>query len=136
MILTAELRNELKNIVQFHADYRFLKDNGLHSVADLDRDIRQTEESISALTEQRSKIHNRMRYETDPVVLADNKAERAAITKQIKPLRQRIKRLHCIRKDTSRLLNLLKTELQAEYELKHPVNDRLKALSRFLGPER
>lgn len=98
---------------------RFLKDNGLHSIADLDRDIRQTEESISALTEQRSKLRNRVRHETDPAALADNKAERAAITDQIAPLRRRLKCLHRIRKDTPRLLNLLKTELQCEYEIKH-----------------
>ena len=98
VILSAELRHELKNVVQFHADYRFLKDNGLHSVVDLDRDIRETEESISALTVQRSKLRNRVRHETDPVALADNKTERAAITGQITPLRQRLKRLHRIRK--------------------------------------
>ena len=126
VILSAELRHELKNIVQFHADYRFLKDNGLHSVADLDRDIQQTKESISALEQQRSKLRNRVRHEADPSVLADNKAERTAITDQIVPLRQRIKHLKRIQKDTLRLLNLLKTELQAEYAVKHPVKEQKK----------
>ena len=136
VVLSAELRHEMKNVVQFHADYRFLKDNDLHSVADLDRDIRQTEESIYALTDQRSKVRNRVRHETDPAVLAENKAERAAITDQIKLLRQRVKRLDRIQNDTPRLLNLLKTELQAEYAVKHPVKEQQKQRTRSHEQER
>ena len=136
VILSAELRHEMKNVVQFHADYRFLKDNGLHSIADLDRDIRQTEESISALEQQRSKLRNRVRHETDPAALAENRAERAAITDQIKPLRQRAKRLERIQKDTPRLLNLLKTELQAEFAVKHPVKEQQMQRARLHEQER
>ena len=136
MILTAELRYELKSIVQFHSDYRFLKDNGLHSISDIDREIQQTEESISVLEQQRSKVRNRVRHETDHSVLADNKAERAAITDQIASLRQRIKCLHRIRKDVPRLLNLLKTELQAEYNVKHPVKEQHKEHWRKYESER
>ncbi len=124
VILSAELRHEMKNVVQFHSDYRFLKDNGLHSISDLDRDIRRTKETISTLTEQRSKVRNRVRHETDPIALADNKAERAVITNQIASLRQRIKHLKHIQKDTPRLLNLLRTELQAEFAVKHPVKEQ------------
>ena len=61
----------------------------------------------------------------DPAVLTDNKAERATITDQIAPLRQRIKRLKRIQKDTPRLLRLLRFELQSEYEIKHPVQEQL-----------
>ena len=58
--------------------------------------------------------------------MADNKAQRAAITNQIASLRQRIKCLTRIRKDVPRLLNLLKTELQVEYNVKHPVKEQYK----------
>ena len=136
VILSAELRHEMKNVVRFHADYRFLKDNGLHSIADLDRDMEQTQEQIAALTEQRSKVRNRVRHEIDPAVLANNKTERTAITNQIKPLRQRLKCLHRIRKDTPRLLNLLNTELQAEYAIKHPVKEQQKQRTRSYEQER
>ena len=136
VVLSAELRHELKNIVQFHADYRFLRDNGLHSIADLDRDMEQTQEQIAALTERRSKLHNRIRHETDPAALAENKVERAAITGQITPLRQRIKRLNRIQKNTPRLLNLLKTELQAEYAVKHLAKQQQKQRARSYKQER
>ena len=129
VILTAELRHELHNMAQFHSDYRFLKDNGLRSTTDIDKDIQQTWKSISALTEQRSKARNRVRHETDPQVLSENKAERAVITAQIKPLRRRIKRLERIQQDMPRLLNLLKTELQAEYMVKYPIKEKQRAYS-------
>lgn len=136
VILSAELRYELQDMAQFHADYRFLKDNGLHSVSDLGKEIQRTEAEIAALVGQRNKVRNRVRHETDPATLTDNKAERATITGQIKPLRQRIKRLERIQKDTPRLLNLLKTELQAEYAVKHPVKEQQKQRSRSYEQER
>ena len=46
VVLSAELRHDLKNVVQFHTDYRFLKENGLHSISDLDRDMEQTQEQL------------------------------------------------------------------------------------------
>lgn len=124
VILTAELRHELQNVAHFRSDYRFLKDNGLHSVADIGKEIQRTESQIAALTRQRSKVRNRIRHETDPQVLDENRLDRAEITRQIQPLRQRIKRLRRIQKDTPRLLSLLKTELRAEYVLKHPIKEQ------------
>ena len=136
VILTAELRHELQDMARFHSDYRFLKDNGLHSVSDLGNEIQRTKAEIAALEERRYKVRNRVRHETNPAALADNKAQRAAITDQIAPLRQRIKRLERIQKDTPRLLNLLKTELQAEYAIKHPVKEQKKQRVRSYEQER
>ena len=126
VILSAELRHEMKNVVQFHDDYRFLKDNGLSSIADLGRDIQQAEESISALEQQRSKLRNQIRHETDPTVLAENKEQRAAITAEIAPLRKHIEHLERIQKNTLRLLSLLRSELQHEYAIKHPTKQQQK----------
>ena len=136
VILSAELRHELQDMAQFHSDYRFLKDNGLHSVSDLGKEIQRTEAEIATLVEQRNKVRNRVRHETDPQALADNRMEREEITGQIKPLRQCVKRLERIRKDTPRLLNLLKTELQAEYAAKHPVKEQQKQRARSYEQER
>lgn len=136
VILTAELRHELQNVAQFHADYRFLKDNGLHSIDDIGKEIQRTEAQITALDQQRNKVRNRIRHKTDPQVLAENRQDRAEITRQIQPLRQRIKRLQRIQRDTPRLLNLLKAELRAEYALKHPVKEQQKQRSRTYDLER
>ena len=126
VILTAELRHELQNAAQFHSDYRFLKDNGLHSIDDIGKEIQRTESQIAALDQQRHKLRNRNRHEADPQVLSENRLDRAEITRQIQPLRHRIKCLQRIQRDTPRLLNLLKTELRAEYALKHPIKEQQK----------
>ena len=136
VILSAELRHELKNVSQYESDHAFLKQNKLRSMNDLDRDIAATEQQIETLTAQRGKVRNQIRQETDPQIFAENKAERAAITAQIAPLRKRIKRLQRIRKDAPRLLNLLKTELRREYELKHPVKEQQRQRTRNYEPER
>lgn len=135
VILSANLRHELKNYAQFCSDQRFLKGNRLHTPDDLDRDIEQTEAQITALETKRCKVRNQIRHETDPQILAENKAERAAITAQIAPLRKRIKRLQRIRKDAPRLLNLLRTELRREYEIRHPVKEQQRQRTRNYEPE-
>jgi hypothetical protein len=61
---------------------------------------------------------------------------RPAITAQIAPLRKRIKRLNHIRKDAQRLLNLLRTELRREYEIRHPVKEQQRQRTRNYEPER
>ena len=136
VILSAELRHELKNIVQFHADYRFLKDNGLHTVTDLGRDIQQTEKTISSLEQQRSKLRNQVRHETNPMALKENKEQRAGITDEITLLRNRIKGMKRIQGDVPRLLNLLHSELQYEYEVKHPVKEQRRRKQRSHESER
>ena len=136
VILTAELRHELQDVAQIESDRRFLKENDLHSLTDLDRDIAATEQRIETLTAQRGKVRNQIRHETDPQILSENKAERAAITAQIAPLRKRIKHLQRIRKDAPRLLNLLRTELQREYERKHPIKEQQRQRTHRNEPER
>ena len=136
VILSADLRHELKDIAQIESDRRFLKENKLHTPDDLDRDIAQTEAQIAALETKRGKVRNQIRHETDPTVLAENKEQRAAITKEITALRNRVKRVKRIRKDAPRLLNLLRTELQREYERKHPIKEQQKQRTHRNEPER
>jgi hypothetical protein len=136
VILSADLRHELKNYAQFCSDQRFLKENKLHAFDDLDRDISQTEAQIAVLETKRGKVRNQIRHETDPAVLAENKEQRAAITKEITGLRNRVKRVKRIRKDAPRLLSLLRTELQREYERKHPIKEQQKQRTHRNEPER
>lgn len=136
VILTAELRHELQHAAQFASDYSFLQENKLHSTADIDTAIHTTEQQIESLSVQREKLRNQIRHETDPKIKEENSTARASITMQIAPLRQRIKRLTRIRKDTPRLLNLLKAEMRREYEVKHPIREQQKQRTRNYEPER
>ncbi|MBR4905302.1 MAG: hypothetical protein IKZ44_00425 [Clostridia bacterium] len=136
VILSADLRHELQDYAQFCSDHRFLKENKLHTPDDLDRDIEQTKAQISALETKRGKVRNQIRHETDPTVLVENKEHRAAITAEITALRNRVKRVKRIQKDAPRLLNLLKMELQHEYERKHPVKEQQRQRARSHEQER
>ena len=136
VILSADLRHELQDYAQFCSDHRFLKENKLHTPDDLDRDIEQTKAQISALETKRGKVRNQIRHETDPTVLSENKEQRAAITSEITTLRKRVKRVKRIRKDAPQLLNLLRTELQREYERKHPVKEQQRQRAHRNEPER
>ena len=136
VILTVELRHELQDVAQMESDRRFLKENDLHSLTDLDRDIAATEQRIETLTAQRGKVRNQIRRETDPIVLKENKAQRAAITDEITELRNHVKRVKRIRKDAPRLLNLLRTELQCEYERKYPIKEQQRGKARSHEQER
>ena len=102
----------------------------------MDRDIAQTEAQIAALETKRGKVRNQIRHETDPSLLAENKEQRAGITAEITALRNRVKRVKRIRKDAPRLLNLLRTELQREYERKHPIKEQHKQRTHKNEPER
>ena len=136
VILSADLRHELQNIRQIESDRAFLKENKLHTPDDLNRDVEQTEAQIAALETKRGKVRNQIRHETDPQILSENKAQRAAITTEITALRNRVKRVKRIRKDAPWLLNLLRTELKREYERKHPVKEQQKQRTRRNEPER
>jgi hypothetical protein len=51
-------------------------------------------------------------------------------------LRNRVKRVKRIHKDAPRLLNLLRTELQREYERKHPTREQQRQRIQRNEPER
>lgn len=52
--------------------------------------------SDNALGQQLSKVRNRIRHETNPQVLSENRLDWAEITRQIQSLCQRIKRFQRI----------------------------------------
>lgn len=92
--------------------------------------------SDDALDRQLSKVRNRIRHETNPQVLSENRLDWAEITRQIQSLCQRIKRFQRIQRDTPRLLNLLKTELRAKHAFKHPIKEQQKQRTRTYDLER
>ena len=59
-------------------------------------------------------LRNKIRRETDPAVLADNRAARSEITKHIEPLRKELSRARKIREKSLYLHSLLEQELEME----------------------
>ena len=115
VIMSVELRHLAKDLQQLIYDHNFLREADIHTLPQLDRYIENTKTQIQELERERSLLRNKIRRETDPEVLADNRTQRSKITKnQIEPLRKNLKWAQKIKDKSPHLYELLKDELQRE----------------------
>ena len=115
VIMSVELRHQVKDLTTLIEDHRFLQTNGLRTIPQLDKYIEDTQTKITEPERERSLLRNKIRRETDPAVLADNRAARSEITKNhIEPLRKNLKRAQKIREKSPHLHDLLEQELDME----------------------
>lgn len=114
VIISVDLRHQVKDLTTLIEDHRFLKTTGLRTLPQLDRYIENKKAQISELERERSLLRNKVRRETDPAVLADNRADRSKITKHIEPLRKNLKRAQKIKEKSPYLHSLLEKELDME----------------------
>ena len=115
VIMSVELRHAAKDLTTFIEDHRFLKTTGLRTIPQLDRYIESTKTQIEEFERERSLLRNKIRRESDPAVLTDNRAQRSEITnKHIEPLRKNLKRAQRIREKSPHLYELLRQELELE----------------------
>ena len=114
IIMSVDLRHQVKDLQQLIYDYNFLRENDIQTLPELDRYITDTQTKIKDSERERSLIRNKIRRETDPAVLADNRTQRSEITKHIEPLRKNLKRAQKIKEKSPHLYELLKDELQRE----------------------
>ena len=73
-----------------------------------------TELEIGAFIYQRDKLKHKVRRETSDEVKAENNAQRAELTNQIKPLRKKLRRAREIYEISPHLYELLRTEAELE----------------------
>ena len=114
VIISVDLRHQVKDLQQLIYDHNFLREADIHTLPQLDRYIESTQTKISELVHERSLIRNKARRETDPAMLADNRAARSEITKHIAPLRKKLSRARKIREKSPYLHSLLEQELDME----------------------
>lgn len=126
VILSPDLRHEVKNVQQFTSDLHFLRAEGVRSMSELDASIRETERKITKLEQQRSKADNRRRRAKTPEERMLAKKERSEITKQISPLRKKQKQLKQIQEKAPALYELLKTEYQLEKSGREKVRSQVR----------
>ena len=120
VIMSVELRHAVKDLQQFIHDYNFLREANIHTFPQLDRYIEDTQTKITELEHERSLLRNKIRRETDPAVLADNRAARSEITnKHIEPLRKNLDRAKRIRDKSPRLYDLVRQEFEMEAPYRH-----------------
>ena len=116
-IQSHELRYEMKDFKQYLSDYHFMRNNNIETLADLHNDIQKTKAEIAQLERQRSDIDNKRRRAKTPDDIIIFKDKRKELTKQITPLRKRLKQAEKIWDKSPHLLDLVKEEQSFEQKV-------------------
>lgn len=124
MLLSPDLRAAEKDLKELVADYHFLKENDIHTVSDLQANIEQSRSELSSLERERSNISNRIRRPKSPEDEHQNKDCRKEISKQMKPVRERLRRAEKILEKSPHLYELLKQEHELERKARARYLDR------------
>ena len=124
MLLSPDLRAAEKDLKDLIADYHFLKENSIHTVSDLQASIEQSRSELSTLERERSNISNRIRRPKSSEEQTENKERRKAVSKQMKPVRERLRRAERILGKSPHLYELLKQEHELEKKARERYKER------------
>lgn len=124
MLLSPDLRAAEKDLKDLVADYHFLKENDIHTVSDLQTNIDESKAQLSDLERERKSISNRIRRPKSPEEQVKNKECRKEISKQMKPVRERLRRAEKILEKSPHLYELLKQEHELERKARARYLDR------------
>ena len=86
--------------------------------------IKQSKSELSTLERERSDICNRIRRPKSPNEQAENKEHRKAVSKQMKPVRERLRRAERILEKSPHLYELLKQEHELEKKARARYKER------------
>ena len=120
-LLSVDLRHEVKDLKQYVSDYHFMRNNNIETLEDLYNDIQRTKTEISTLEQQRYKNDNKRRRAKTPGDIDFCKEKRKELTKQITPLRKRLKQAQKIWDKSPHLLELVKQEQSLEIQAKQKI---------------
>ena len=124
MLLSPDLRAAEKDLKDLISDYHFLKENGIHTVSDLQANIDESKAQLSDLEHERKELSNRIRRPKSPEDENQNKARRKEISKQMKPIRERLRCAEKILEKSPHLYELLKQEHEFERKARARYLDR------------
>lgn len=124
MLLSPDLRAAEKDLKELVADYHFLEKHNIHTVADLQANIEQSKAELSALERERSGISNRIRRPKSPEEQIQNKERRKAVSGQMKPVREHLRRAERILEKSPHLYELLKQEHELEKKARARYRER------------
>ena len=124
MLLSPDLRAAEKDLKELIADYRFMQDQNIHTAADLQANIDESKAQLSDLERERKKLSNRIRRPKSPEDENRNKERRKEISKQMKPVRERLRRAEKILEKSPHLYELLKQEHELERKARARYLDR------------
>ncbi len=124
MLLSVQLRHEERDLKQYISDYHFMRNNDIETLEDLFNDIQRTKTEISELEQQRYQYDNKRRRAKTPGDINIYKEKRKELTKQITPLRKRLKQAKKIWDKSPHLLELVKQERSLEIEARQRIKNK------------
>ena len=124
MLLSPDLRAAEKDLKELVADYHFLEKHNIHTVADLQANIERSKAELSSLERERSDLSNRIRRPKSLEEQAQNKERRKAVSKQMKPVREHLRRAERILEKSPHLYELLKQEHELEKKARARYKER------------
>jgi hypothetical protein len=124
MLLSPDLRYEVKNIQNYALDYHFLQSNDIHTVSQLEHSIAETQSKIVSLEADRQKISNRIRRAKTPENMDKLKTRRKEVTAKITPLRKKLKQAEKILEKSPHLYELLQSEHRLEKTAINKIRER------------
>ena len=124
VIITPDLRHEIKELKQLTADLHLLSEEGIHTIPELESEIKKYSAEIKKLELQRSKADNRRRRAKSPEEKEQAKLERKELSKQLAPLRKKLKQEQQILEKAPRYYELLQKEYAAELKDKERTKTR------------
>ena len=107
MLLSPDLRAAEKDLKELIADYHFLQEQDIHTVSDLQVNIEQSLSELLTPERESSDISNRIRRPKSPEDESQNKESRKAISKQMNPVREKLRRAEKILEKSPHLYELL-----------------------------
>ena len=124
MLLSPDLRVVEKDLKDLISDYHFLKENDIHTVDDLQANINESKAQLSDLERERKTLGNRIRRPKSSEDKNQSKDCRKEISKQMKPVRERLRRAEKILEKSPHLYELLKQEHELERKARARYLDR------------
>ena len=117
--LSPTLRQEIAKLDKLQQEYRFLTDNGIHTTVDLTDTMEELSRQIEEKETQRQKCRNQLRRNTDPAREAALKEETRAISKELTPLRERLRTARHIAQCYPEIQQILETERAMEMKARN-----------------
>ena len=91
ILLSPDLRAATKDLESYRADYRFLQENGIRTITQLEIAIPEIQSQIDNLETERSKADNTRRRARTPEAQQEAKDRKKELTQKIAPLRKKLR---------------------------------------------
>lgn len=126
MLLSPDLRAVAKDLESYRADYRFLQENGIRTITQLETTIPDIQSQIDVLEAERSKTDNTRRRAKTPEKRQEAKYRKKELTQEIAPLRKKLRQAQKILDESPHLYELLQEEHRLEQAAYQRFRERMK----------